>query len=90
MFVLARIQEWALTFAEVEMLTRNLFQSSVVLLDQFILFGPRCDHVVARDDQERVLPADRTSSEMVLRRLLVVGGSPLSDALKAERVVTPI
>ena len=69
------------------MLARFLLQGGVVLLNELILIGARLHHLVARDDKEGVLPASGTSA-VVLLRSPRVSGSPLTNTLKTEDVIT--
>lgn len=90
MLILAGIQEGTLPFPEVEVLAGDLFQGRIVLLDKLILLWARHHHVVAGNDQERVLSADGTGAEMVFGRALIKSSSPLPNALETEGVVAAV
>ena len=64
--VVATVEERTVALALVEVLARDFPQCVFVFLNQRILLGPAVHHVVARDNQVRILAADRTGAIVVL------------------------
>ena len=89
MRIVATVSEWALAFALVKEATRYLAQCASILLTK--IFLRRTDRMeIGWDNKVAGLPADRTSSEVVLGCAFVVGGTPGTNALEAEDVIAAV
>jgi hypothetical protein len=84
MRVETRVLEWTVALLLVEMLARNGVKCFCVLIDQCVLDFTFVDHPGAWNDEITILSTDRTGPVMSLLHLLVVGGSPVTNALKTE------
>lgn len=85
-----RVLKRAVPHAFVEVLARDCSQCILVLLDHLVLQVSVVDHPGAGDDQVTVGSADGAGSVVLLLDLLVVGGSPVSDALQTEGVAAAL
>lgn len=70
------------------MFARDGVEGLSVLLNQLIFKVIVCDHYIAWNDEIAFRSADRTGPVVGLLYFLVVGGSPVSDAIKTERMRT--
>jgi hypothetical protein len=68
----------------------DLFQCLLILINQFILLRSSHNHVIRWNHNVRIPSANRACSEMLLRCSFVKCSSPFPDAVKTERVRTPI
>ena len=82
--VVARVLEWAVALAFVEVAAWNFFKSLRVLLDELLLLRAPAHHLGGWNDQITVFSTNRASSEMSLLDFLVVSCTPVSNAVKAE------
>lgn len=73
MGIIAGVHEWAFAFSAIEVFARYGFECSLVLLDEFILFGAALDDVVGRNNQVRVASAGGASAVVVLTRPFIIG-----------------
>jgi len=82
------VHKWTHTLPSVEVATWDLCYVVLVLCYQLVLVLPISDHFIGRNDHIAIPPADRASPKMMFAGSLIISGSPLSDAIKAERMTT--
>jgi hypothetical protein len=82
--IVARVLEWAVTLAFVEVAARNFTKSLGVLLDELILARTLAHHFGGWDHQVTIFSANRTSSKMGFLNFLIIASTPVSYAVKAE------
>ena len=90
MGIQAWVEERTLSFAFIEVPTRNSSKSLLVLFHQFILFRAVTIMIVWWDHQVTVLSTNRASPKVMLCRTLVVSSTPWSNTLQAENVITSV
>jgi hypothetical protein len=88
MTVEARVLEGAVTTTHVEVLARDVCDGFLVLINKFILYVTFINHPGWRNHQVTILSTNRASSVVSLFDLLVICGSPVSDAIEAKSMAT--
>lgn len=84
----ARVLERTVPFALSKMFAGNGSQCLAILINKFVFEVTLINHACAWNDQITVLSADGAGPVMSLLDFLIVSGSPVSDALETERMLT--
>jgi hypothetical protein len=90
MSILATVLEWTHTLALIKMLAWNLTQSLFIFFNQCIFIWTTIDHIVARNNHVGILTTNWTGSKMMFGCFLIVSGSPFSNTLETECMITSI
>jgi len=84
----AAILKWTFTITLIEKFARNCTKPFFVLFYKIFFILTLFNIIVTWNNQITILSTNGTGTEMLLFHFLVVGSSPVTDALETERMIT--